>query len=235
MNDYKAVSPVMRETELYHHGILGMKWGVRRYQNEDGSYTAAGRARYGVSGSRIGTGRTNLRRAYERERNLPENVRERENYKRTQKEVQSSLKKEKSNNLTRKQRRAQKMYERVHSVRDDDARMDRMSRRQLKSLEKAERYYKEVAAGKRPTQQRGVIKRNSDWYRSMNKTQRVGTALARSTIITAGQTAVSALTMKRAGLSPTVDVGKLAMNAVTSTATNVLVSELLYAKGFGHF
>lgn len=27
---------------LYHHGIKGQKWGVRRYQNEDGSYTAAG-------------------------------------------------------------------------------------------------------------------------------------------------------------------------------------------------
>lgn len=31
---------------LEHHGILGMKWGVRRYQNEDGSLTAAGKARY---------------------------------------------------------------------------------------------------------------------------------------------------------------------------------------------
>ena len=30
---------------LEHHGILGMKWGVRRYQNKDGSLTARGKAR----------------------------------------------------------------------------------------------------------------------------------------------------------------------------------------------
>jgi len=38
----------MYENELYHHGIKGMRWGVRRYQNEDGSYTRAGRKRYGM-------------------------------------------------------------------------------------------------------------------------------------------------------------------------------------------
>lgn len=32
---------------LQHHGILGQKWGVRRFQNADGSYTAAGKKRYG--------------------------------------------------------------------------------------------------------------------------------------------------------------------------------------------
>lgn len=37
----------LRSDELMHHGIKGMRWGVRRYQNEDGSLTDLGRKRYG--------------------------------------------------------------------------------------------------------------------------------------------------------------------------------------------
>ena len=36
---------------LAHHGILGMKWGIRRYQNKDGTLTPEGRKRYGDTDS----------------------------------------------------------------------------------------------------------------------------------------------------------------------------------------
>lgn len=35
----------MESKTLEHHGIMGMKWGVRRYQNKDGTLTAAGKRR----------------------------------------------------------------------------------------------------------------------------------------------------------------------------------------------
>lgn len=40
----------MQSEELAHHGIPGMRWGVRRFQNKDGSLTAAGKKRYGIDG-----------------------------------------------------------------------------------------------------------------------------------------------------------------------------------------
>ena len=38
------------DNHLEHHGIIGMKWGVRRYQNKDGTLTNAGKARYSTDG-----------------------------------------------------------------------------------------------------------------------------------------------------------------------------------------
>lgn len=36
----------MNNRVLYHHGVKGMKWGIRRYQNKDGSLTNVGQKRY---------------------------------------------------------------------------------------------------------------------------------------------------------------------------------------------
>lgn len=48
---------------LAHYGILGMKWGIRRFQNPDGSLTSAGRARYGAAVGAVNKGKAALGKA----------------------------------------------------------------------------------------------------------------------------------------------------------------------------
>ena len=47
MNDY-LVYRIKYSDELYHYGVKGQKWGIRRYQNPNGTLTEEGKIRYGV-------------------------------------------------------------------------------------------------------------------------------------------------------------------------------------------
>ena len=56
MNTY-YVAGIPYSDELFHHGIKGQKWGIRRYQNLDGTLTAEGRERYGDNIENVSEGK----------------------------------------------------------------------------------------------------------------------------------------------------------------------------------
>ena len=58
---------------LYHHGIMGQKWGVRRFQNRDGTLTEEGRKRYTVFVS--GSSKTQDKNSGYYRRKLPKEIR----------------------------------------------------------------------------------------------------------------------------------------------------------------
>lgn len=65
---YYSENPYIYESELYHHGILGQKLGVRRYQNSDGTLTEAGAKRYNKALDKVDATRAK-KEAYDTEAN----------------------------------------------------------------------------------------------------------------------------------------------------------------------
>lgn len=59
----------MAEYDLYHYGITGQKWGIRRFQYEDGSLTPEGKKRYGVDSDGSITNRRKYARDSKKELN----------------------------------------------------------------------------------------------------------------------------------------------------------------------
>lgn len=78
----------MNADELKHYGIKGMKWGVRRFQNSDGSLTAEGRKRYGSEDIR------NMQKQVDKGKNVVDGVKRskaKAAEKRTEKKIKDDL------------------------------------------------------------------------------------------------------------------------------------------------
>lgn len=84
----------MENNELKHWGVMGMKWGVRRYQNKDGSLTTAGKNRYGSGDSSGGTTKKKVSRKVrkQREENLAKARQARTDKKTYEEEKQKAIK-----------------------------------------------------------------------------------------------------------------------------------------------
>jgi hypothetical protein len=100
---------------IAHYGIKGQKWGVRRYQNEDGSLTNAGKKRYGTA--------ENFEKQYPIDKKKADvaTINSGKDAARNAKEINRNLKEMEKEKTSKKQKQANKQIE--EAVRDNARRM----------------------------------------------------------------------------------------------------------------
>lgn len=163
--------PGVPEEELYHHGILGQKWGRRRYQNPDGSYTQAGRARYGIfGGKKRKMSRDAKLRAKERTRVKNEEAR-REAYAAEAERTIAQAAAERAKTELREAKKQNSIAYKLGSKAAENAaykaEQKRMAKEANKPLSKnASKYIEAIQSGNKRQIERVARKLNNDEYRA---------------------------------------------------------------------
>lgn len=206
--------PGVSEEELYHHGILGQKWGRRRYQNPDGSYTQAGRARYGIFGGRKRKMSKDARlRAKERVRVKNEEAR-REAYTAEAERARAQADAERAKTELREAKKQNSLAYKLGSKAAENAaykaEQKRMAKEANKPLSKnASKYIEAIQSGNKRKIEKVARKLNNDEYRAainrINMTYEMDRLKTEASIAKGKQT-VQRLTNAANMLSSGVDV-----------------------------
>ena len=135
------------DDELYHHGILGQKWGHRRFQNEDGSWTPEGRERYGE-----GDARTKAKATYETQKykaNLKSKA-QKEKDVRAAKEERNRIKEQAKTNKLIKKEQAKLDQQGAKKFRNTKKMSDEDLQSAIDRLKLQSEYNKQYALAKKP-------------------------------------------------------------------------------------
>lgn len=109
----------MSDYVIMHHGIKGMKWGVRRYQNKDGTLTAAGKKRYNKEVEKLKNERKTLNNQKRTQAKLDKLDEMRKENNRLRDEVNSKKKGSSSGDSNQRSNESQSSQSRTRSIQEE--------------------------------------------------------------------------------------------------------------------